>query len=1473
MKDSAADISRLFDEGNYAAVLLKNREEDWRTHAARALLGDSAAALSGLARFSHPAARFYEAAAYWMEGDEKTAVAILSALDAPHARNLLRLIRRPRLQVLSLLPSPGHGPHVLLSGAAYDPKFVLTNIGYGPEDRPARPEADIFDYVDPATPPDFLICEMVEWHPIPPNLTALPCPLLGHTADFDLHLQSVTPWLRLFDEILVSDPTEFADVRRLVDRPVTTFPKVFGRPAGLPLPERRERDIDLFLSGTLFSPAHPDKAALLHELLEIDDLKMVGFNGFLNEAAYYDLLARSRLGIAYCRHPGAMVTRGIEAACMGCVTLVQEGSVLTLFAGDALATYSPEPGGLRRAVRHVLDHYDAYEDRAWRGARALRRTLSPDAVASHYLRYCTVLAARPRPPRRPTPPEQAPVQIQTAFWKGWRPGDGDPKVERTHRRAVVARLSAALDRAPSAQIVNNIARELLIEAGRRLIRGDDLPDDDDDTPAMLNARALALYQTWLPQFPHALAARFNYLRASVHFGTVEQVRSAWALLTCVKPPDDGQGIVTLADDLLPYDWGETHFDYRAALDLLTAAPTGDEAALPVATLILAAVDHYLAQINDDLEMARSAVKKAPGFPWYRLDLAKRLAARGDAAERAEAVALLSDLCRNSVLTTQAFHVLSRLRREGAEVEDFSALARRTARIEACLYDVETTALQISSLYHPLQVIHSGRRLGPQVHRSSSASAQVSAVFVTPAWMDLEDYASSLRSVARPDDGLEIVCVNPYDDLIEAATRLADTTAVCGQSDFQPHFGRALNIGLAAATGVAVLLLTCPPDDPIALRRALDAAARLEIDDAPLLDADGPGGVRLIVALRSDLLLWGGFDEHEALGRRGDAFGDMADRIMRAAPAVRRSAGGGDGPFRRPDAMSSVLWPGLDRSRVRPLRLNPHRDMIDDILKAAHDRLRRRRLSAALATARAAPPLAPQRGDVWKSLGCILNALGRSDEADAAYRRAAVLVPEDPDVPHMIAYDKLNEGRSDEALAALRRALVLAPDKTDAHRFYCAAQLYAAGVAPEQRFAAERRRAALTASPASTPQSMPVATAQSAPAATAQSAGRPAAGRKLRIGYVSSDLRSSGKGLQRPHPIAANFEPILRDRDSRAFEAFIYAEIPRPDAVSRKMQSLADGWRSTVGLSDQEVAAMIREDGVDILVFLAGHFDANRLSLASLRPAPVQVSFHDAATSGLDAMDALIADPVLAPRGANRGFAERFCERVIRLPSFYTHLPPDEQPQPGPSPMRRNRYVTFGSLNNPAKLNDATLAFWGTLMAAAPRSRLLLQYQDRYASPSLRKRIADAVQRAGVNPKRLDFVTAALPAGEHLSLYRRIDIGLDPFPFSGSTTSFESLWMGVPVIALPGEFMLSRWTASLLTAVGLEEFIAKTQARAVDIVRRYASDPRRAARLRAGLRDRIRSSAILDGSSRARQIERIFKALWSRRLAGSRPRDS
>jgi predicted O-linked N-acetylglucosamine transferase (SPINDLY family) len=343
--------------------------------------------------------------------------------------------------------------------------------------------------------------------------------------------------------------------------------------------------------------------------------------------------------------------------------------------------------------------------------------------------------------------------------------------------------------------------------------------------------------------------------------------------------------------------------------------------------------------------------------------------------------------------------------------------------------------------------------------------------------------------------------------------------------------------------------------------------------------------------------------------------------------------------------------------------------------------------------------------------------------------------------------------------------------------------------------------------------------------------------------------------------------LFRNRDQTAFETFCYADVKQPDKVTEAFKKRADAWRSITGLDDAEVAKMIREDRIDIMIYLASHFDDNRPQVAAWRPAPIQISMFDTATSGVAEMDYLMADRVLAP--ARR--AEKFAERVLRLPGCYLHEPPLGGPVPGRPPCLAGGAVRFASFHNPSKLHPKIFSLWGEILRRAPDAQIQFQYMERFADRTLQ----EAIQRDLGNDvaSRAAFGVFTRSIGDHLEAYNHVDISLDPFPFNGSTATFEALWMGVPIVTLLGDTMVSRWTAAMLSKVGLEDLVATSPEEYVEIALRLASDQARLVELRHTLRDRLVRSAICDSRRTSRYFERALRAVWRKWCRdGNQPRE-
>jgi len=424
-------------------------------------------------------------------------------------------------------------------------------------------------------------------------------------------------------------------------------------------------------------------------------------------------------------------------------------------------------------------------------------------------------------------------------------------------------------------------------------------------------------------------------------------------------------------------------------------------------------------------------------------------------------------------------------------------------------------------------------------------------------------------------------------------------------------------------------------------------------------------------------------------------------------------------------------------------------------------------------------------------------------------------------------------RLDEALSCYRRAMELDPKCVEAHSSWLYSLTMSCSINADQLFVEHRKWGELHALlPAHVP-----------PHANSRDPGRP-----LRIGYVSPDFRK--------HPVAMFIDPVLRHHDRASYETILYAEVPSPDEVSARLHESVAGWRSTCGLSHAALAQQIRDDGIDILVELAGHTHRTRLLTLAIKPAPVQVTYLGYPnTSGVPAIDYRITDAVADPPGEPR----RYTEELIRLPhSFCCFTPPLPAPEVSPLPALATGRVTFGSLHNLAKVNVQVLDLWSQVLRALPNSRLLIIRDTLHGS------MADFIRgefaRRGLSSDRVEL-RHELPGGQHLPVYDEIDVALDVFPWSGHTTSCESLWMGVPMLTLYGDRHAGRLVSSVMSAVGLPGWIARTPHQFVEIAASQTRDLAHLAKLRRGLREQMVESPLCDGAAFARDLESLYREIW------------
>ncbi|MGQ0512282.1 MAG: O-linked N-acetylglucosamine transferase, SPINDLY family protein [Betaproteobacteria bacterium] len=468
--------------------------------------------------------------------------------------------------------------------------------------------------------------------------------------------------------------------------------------------------------------------------------------------------------------------------------------------------------------------------------------------------------------------------------------------------------------------------------------------------------------------------------------------------------------------------------------------------------------------------------------------------------------------------------------------------------------------------------------------------------------------------------------------------------------------------------------------------------------------------------------------------------------------------------------------------------------------------------------------------------------GESEEALRALQGQGERSPDLPQVQLSLGYVLCHMGRTAEGLAAYRRALEMKPDDVDAHSNLLLALNYSAEHTATELFEAHRRFGQQIVLPVASPD----------PERTA--------GRRLRVGYLSPDYYA--------HVVACFLLPIVARHDRARFEVFCYYTRDVNDAVTDGLRGLADRWADCAGRTDAEIAARIRSDRIDILVDLAGHTAHQRLAVLALRPAPVQVTYLGYPnTTGLAAVDWRITDAMADPPGE----ADRLnVERLLRLPrSFLCYRPgPETGPVP-PLPAGSGGRITFGCFNNLQKLSDPFLAVAARVLAAVPGAQLVIKAKPLQFA-SVREHLAERFRLAGGDTARLALRPWAASVREHIEAYGGIDIALDSFPYNGTTTTCEALWMGAPVVTLAGDRHASRVGASLLHSMGLDSLVARDAEDFVRIAASLARDLPALARLRAGLRDRLKRSPLMDETGFVRELEDAYLGIWQEKLARTAP---
>jgi predicted O-linked N-acetylglucosamine transferase (SPINDLY family) len=570
-----------------------------------------------------------------------------------------------------------------------------------------------------------------------------------------------------------------------------------------------------------------------------------------------------------------------------------------------------------------------------------------------------------------------------------------------------------------------------------------------------------------------------------------------------------------------------------------------------------------------------------------------------------------------------------------------------------------------------------------------------------------------------------------------------------------------------------------------------------------------------------------------LGRIGDAVASLA-RAVAIDPAMFEAHYNLANAFDALERVDEAMGHYQTAVELRPDFVEAHQNLGNLLYKSGHIR-------EAIESYRRALALRPDFAPTLGNLGLALNEVGEIEESALCLMRAIEQRPAFAEGYGNLGNVLMNQGRFDDAIATYRRGLELKNDAWPIHSGLLLAMNYGPSCTDAQRLGQARRFGDAVAASAKTRFAQWPCTRDAT---------------RLRVGFVSGDLRS--------HPVGYFLQGLLAQLDRSQVEPIAYETFGSHDELTATLRPRFAQWRSVAKTSDDALAALIRNDGVHVLIDLSGHTAHNRLPVFARRPAPVQATWLGYfATTGMREIDYCIGDPHVIPTSEEG----RFVERVVRLPdSYLCFTAPVNAPDVAPPPCLANGYTTFGSFNNLAKLNDAVVALWARVLRAVPGSRLLLKTLH-LNDAGARERTLARFAKEGIDAARVTLEGGS-PRMELLAAYSRVDIALDPFPYPGGTTSGEGLWMGVPVVVRRGDRFLSHVGESIAHAARLSEWIAGDDDEYVAKAARFAADAQSLASLRGRLREQILHSPILDATRFARHFEAALRQMWNERQQGA-----
>lgn len=357
---------------------------------------------------------------------------------------------------------------------------------------------------------------------------------------------------------------------------------------------------------------------------------------------------------------------------------------------------------------------------------------------------------------------------------------------------------------------------------------------------------------------------------------------------------------------------------------------------------------------------------------------------------------------------------------------------------------------------------------------------------------------------------------------------------------------------------------------------------------------------------------------------------------------------------------------------------------------------------------------------------------------------------------------------------------------------------------------------------------------------------------LRIGYISPDFRQ--------HAVAYFFQPLFKYANRTDFKIYAY-HTGKSDHITSKFRKLAENWRDMHGKTPQQIARKIFDDRIDILIDLSGHSQNSCLPVMAYRPAPVQISgIGYVNTTGLNQIDYFLSDSVCLP-ATDRG--DSFSEETLRLPYCHLCYAPGIMREVVSSgqeaPFKKNGYVTFGSFNNFLKVTEDTLLLWRNILERVPKSRLVIKSKT-CSVPSGRSIIMKRLHNVAIDVSRVELRPFS---PDYLRQYQDIDICLDTYPYTGGLTTCDAVYMGVPVVTRRGRTHKSRFAASILSAVGLNDCIANTDMEYIAKAVQLAKNKDLLNMLHLELPSAVRQSRLMNGKEYMAELEEAYRGIWEK----------